>query len=249
MPDSKTNMRVALITGGVRGIGRASALKLARQGWAIAACYKKSHAEADALRSELQAIGVPELCLCADVSNPVAAEDLVRQVEDKFGRIDALINCAGAYHRISLMEESIEGWHDMFDNNLHPVFYLSRPVAQGMMRRGWGRIVNFSMVNADQQTGQPFVTAHYIAKLGVLVLTRSLAKMLAPHGITVNAISPGFIDSGGVPPEELAQSFKSIPAGYMGSPEDVASAVCYFLSEDARYVNGTNIHISGGWGI
>jgi 3-oxoacyl-[acyl-carrier protein] reductase len=137
----------------------------------------------------------------------------------------------------------------MFDNNLHPVFYLSRSVAQGMIRRGWGRIVNFSMVNADQHSGQPFVTAHYIAKLGVLVLTRSLAKMLAPHGITVNSISPGFIDSGGVPPEELAQSFKSIPAGYMGRPEDVASAVCYFLSEDARYVNGTNIHISGGWGI
>jgi 3-oxoacyl-[acyl-carrier protein] reductase len=249
MPDSTTNMRVALIAGGVRGIGRVSALKLARQGWAIATCYKKSQAEADALRSELQAIGVPELCLCADVSNPAAAEDLVRQVENRFGRIDALINCVGAYHRISLLEESIEGWHDMFDNNLHPVFYLSRSVAQGMMQRKWGRIVNFSMVNADQQTGQPFVTAHYIAKLGVLVLTRSLAKMLAPHGITVNSISPGFIDSGGVPLEELAQSFKSIPAGYMGTPEDVASAVCYFLSADARYVNGTNIHVSGGWGI
>jgi 3-oxoacyl-[acyl-carrier protein] reductase len=249
MPDLTTNMRVALITGGVRGIGRASALRLARQGWAIATCYKNSHAEAVALRSELQAIGVPELCLCADVSNPAAAEDLVRQVENKFGRIDALINCVGAYHRISLMQESVEGWHAMFDNNLHPVFYLSRAVAPGMIQRGWGRIVSFSMVNADQLTGQPFITAHYIAKLGVLVLTRSLAKMLAPHGITVNSISPGFIDTGGVPQEELAQSFKAIPAGYMGSPEDVVSAVCYFLSEDARYVNGTNIHVSGGWGM
>ena len=249
MPDSTTNMRVALIAGGVRGIGRASALRLARQGWAIATCYKNSHAEAVALRSELQAIGVTEICLCADVSDPAAAEDLVRQVENKFGRIDALINCVGAYHRISLMQESVEGWHAMFDNNLHPVFYLSRAVAPGMIQRGWGRIVSFSMVNADQQTGQPFVTAHYIAKLGVLVLTRSLAKMLAPHGITVNSISPGFIDTGSVPQEELAQSFKHIPAGYMGSPEDAVSAVCYFLSEDARYVNGTNIHVSGGWGI
>jgi 3-oxoacyl-[acyl-carrier protein] reductase len=249
MSDSTTNMRVALITGGVRGIGRASALKLAQQGWAIATCYKKNHAEAEALRSELQAIGVPELCLCADVSNPVAAADLVRKVENVFGRIDALINCVGSYHRISLMQESIEGWHAMFDNNLHPVFYLSRAVVPGMIQRKWGRIVNFSMVNADQQNGQPFVTAHYIAKIGVLVLTRSLAKMFAPHGITVNCISPGFIDTGSVPPEELAQSFRSIPAGYMGSPEDAVSAVCYFLSEDARYVNGTNIHVSGGWGI
>jgi 3-oxoacyl-[acyl-carrier protein] reductase len=249
MQDSKTNMRVALIAGGVRGIGRASALRLARQGWAIATCYKQSHAEADSLSSELKAIGVPELSLCADVSDPAAAADLVHQVENVFGRIDALINCIGGYHRISLMQESLEGWHAMFDNNLHPVFYLSRAVVPGMIQRKWGRIVNFSMVNADQLIAQPFVTAHYIAKAGVLVLTRSLAKMLAPHGITVNSISPGFIDTGSVPQEELAQSFKNIPAGYMGSPEDVAAAVCYFLSDDARYVNGANICVSGGWGV
>jgi 3-oxoacyl-[acyl-carrier protein] reductase len=249
MADSMIHERVALIAGGVRGIGRATALSLARQGWAIAACYKTNHGEAGTLQSELQNIGVPALCLCYDISNPVMAENMVREVETKFGRIDALINCVGAYHRISLAEESIKGWHAMFDNNLHPVFYLSRTVAPGMIRRGWGRIVNFSMVNADQLIAQPFVTAHYIAKMGILVLTRSLAKMLAPHGITVNAVSPGFIDTGSVPQEELARSFKTIPAGYMGSPEDAVSAICYFLSEEARYVNGTNIHVSGGWGI
>jgi 3-oxoacyl-[acyl-carrier protein] reductase len=249
MQKAAEESRVALIAGGVRGVGRALALLLARHGWRIAACYRQSEADASTLRSGLQALGAQSLVVRADVSNSDAAQDLVRQVETEFGSIDVLINCVGSYHRVPLMQESIEGWHSMFDNNLHPVFYLCRAAAPGMIQRGWGRIVNFSMVNADQHTGQPFVTAHYIAKIGVLVLTRSLARILAPHGITVNAISPGFIDTGSVPSEELAQSFKSIPAGYLGSPDDVASAVTYLLSDEARYVNGANIQVSGGWGV
>jgi 3-oxoacyl-[acyl-carrier protein] reductase len=244
-----SNSRVAFIAGGVRGIGRALALKLARSGWMIAACYRKSEAEAATLQSELQSIGIQALLARADVSDPAAAESLVRRVEDECGRIDALVNCIGSYHRVHLMQETIEGWHAMFDDNLHPVFYLCRAVAPGMIRRGWGRIVNFSMVNADQMVGQPFITAHYIAKTGVIVLTRSLAKILAPHGITANSIAPGFIETGSVPQEEISRSFQSIPAGYMGSPDDAVAAVCYLLSDEARYVNGTNIHVSGAWGV
>jgi 3-oxoacyl-[acyl-carrier protein] reductase len=96
---------------------------------------------------------------------------------------------------------------------------------------------------------QPDITAHYIAKAGVLILTRTLAKLLAPHGITVNAISPGFIDSGSAPPEELTGMTKRIPAGYIGTVGDTVAAVRYLLSDDARYVNGANIQISGAWGI
>lgn len=249
MSISTSDSRVVLIAGGVRGIGRTVAVTLARQGWTIAACYRKSEAEATTLRKELEEFEAQVIVIRTDISDPAAAEDLVRRVEDAYGRIDALINCVGAYHRIHLMQESIEGWHEMFDNNLHPVFYLSRSAAPGMIHRGWGRIINFSMVNADQQVGQPFITAHYIAKIGVIVLTRSLAKILAPHGITVNCISPGFIETGSVPQEEISRSFQNIPAGYMGSPQDAAGAVCYLLSEDARYVNGTNIHLSGAWGV
>jgi len=246
---NESALRVALIAGGVRGIGRELCRTLAGQGWAIAACYRKSEKEAAALIEEMQSNGHEALIERADISDPVAAEALVQRVEDSHGRIDALINCIGTYRRISLMEESVEGWLGMFDNNLHPVFYLSRAAAPGMIRRGWGRIINFSMVNADQLVGQPFITAHYIAKTGVLILTRSLAKILAPHGITANSISPGFIETGSIPREELSRSFKNIPAGYMGSPRDAVSAVSYLLSDDARYVNGTNIHVSGAWGI
>jgi 3-oxoacyl-[acyl-carrier protein] reductase len=249
MPGGVSVGRVALITGGVRGIGRAVALALSKRGWAVAANYRKSESSAASLELELRTGGARGLCVRADVSDPRQAEDLVRQVKAEFGRIDALINCAGPYRRINLMDESVDGWHSMFDNNLHPIFYLSRAVAPGMIERRWGRIVNFSIANADQHVGQPNITAHYIAKVGVLILTRSLAKLLAPHGITVNSISPGFIETGSAPLEEMSNMIRNIPAGYVGKPEDAASATCYLLSEEARYVNGTNIHLSGAWGV
>lgn len=244
-PDS----RVALVTGGTRGIGRAIVKALAGKGWSVAACFLRNEEQAAALESELDSIASRLLLIRANVSDPAAAGNLVRRVEEKYGRVDALINCVGSYHRTPLLQESVEGWHAMFDSNLHPVFYLSRAAAPGMMERGWGRIVNFATVNADKLLAQPFVTAHYIAKIGVIVLTRSLAKLLAPYGITANTVSPGFIDTGGLPQEEISGKIESIPAGYLGSPKDAVAAVSFLLSDEARYVNGTNIHLSGGWGV
>jgi 3-oxoacyl-[acyl-carrier protein] reductase len=241
--------QVALITGGVRGIGRAVALTLAERGWAVAASYRRSEEPARSLEAELKAMRKRAVILRADAADPAAAADLVRRTEAEFGRIDALINCAGSYHRAPLLEESIEEWHAMFNDNLHTVFYLSRAAAPGMIERKWGRIINFSIAKADQLVGQPFITSHYIAKVGVLILTRSLAKILAPHGITANSISPGFIESGSAPQEEFSHLTKNIPAGYVGNPADAASVVLYLLSAEARYVNGTNIHLSGAWGI
>lgn len=243
------NERVALITGGARGIGRGIALDLASRHWKIAFCYRTSEADAQKTALAVTERGGQALAVRCDVSNPVAATDLVTQVERTWGGIDVLINGAGPYHRINLFDESVEGWNEMFDGNLHPVFYLAKAVAPGMKARKSGHIINFSMANADQMISQPDVTAHYIAKAGVLILTRTLAKLLAPHGITVNAVSPGFIDSGSAPPEELAGMTKRIPAGYIGTIDDTVAAVRYLLSEEARYVNGANIQISGAWGI
>jgi 3-oxoacyl-[acyl-carrier protein] reductase len=241
--------RVALITGGAKGIGQAVALDLAGHGWSVAVCYKKSAVKGAEVADAIVKKGSRGLALQCDVSDPKAAAELVNRVGKEWGRIDALINCAGPYHRVSLLEETVEGWHSMFDNNLHPVFYLSQAVAPGMMERQWGRIICFSMANADQLIAQPQLTAHYIAKVGLLVLTRSLARLLAPHGITVNAISPGFVDSGSAPEGELASMAKRIPAGYVGTVEDASSVVRFLLSEEARYINGANIHLSGAWGI
>jgi 3-oxoacyl-[acyl-carrier protein] reductase len=241
--------KVALITGGARGIGRAIALALAEKGWSIAICYRTSEKEAKETIEAIEKKGARGLEAKCDVSDPRAAESFVNRVEKEWGRIDALINCAGPYHRINILDETIEGWHSMFDNNLHPVFYMSRAVAPGMKERKWGRIINFSMANADKLSAQPDITAHYIAKAGILILTRSLARVLAPYGITVNAISPGFIKSGSAPEEELAKMVKLIPAGYVGSTQDAVTVACFLLSDEASYINGANIHLSGAWGL
>jgi len=241
--------RVALITGGAKGIGKGIALDLAARQWRVAFCYRTSDDAAKTTAQAITARGGQALPIQCDVSDPQAAKQMAAQVENTWGHIDALINGAGPYHRINLFEETVEGWNDMFDGNLHPIFYLAQAVVPSMKARKTGRIVNFSMANADQMISQPDVTAHYIAKAGVLILTRTLAKLLAPHGITVNAVSPGFIDSGSAPPAELAAMTKRIPAGYIGTVDDTVAAVRYLLSDEARYVNGANIQISGGWGI
>jgi len=171
--------RVALITGGAKGIGRGIALDLAAQQWSVAICFRTSEAEATATANAITSRGGRALSIRCDVSDPRAAKGLVAQVEQQWGRIDALINGAGPYHRVNLFEETTEGWNEMFDGNLHPIFYLAQAVAPGMKARKSGHIINFSMANADQMISQPDVTAHYIAKAGVLILTRTLAKLLA----------------------------------------------------------------------
>ena len=241
--------RVAVITGGARGIGRGIALALAAQGWSVAFAYRTSEQAAQETAAAIEARGGKAQAVRCDVSDPVAGISMIEQVEQTWGRIDALIHCAGPYHRINLMEETAGGWAAMLDNNLHPVFYLTQAAAPGMKARRYGRIITFSMANADQMIAQPDVTAHYIAKASILILTRTWAKMLAPFGITANAISPGFIDSGSAPAEELAGMVKRIPAGYVGEVSDTVAAARFLLSDEARYVTGTNIHVSGGWGI
>ncbi len=244
-----SEQKVALITGGARGIARAITLDLASRGWSLAICYRTSARQATEVIDTVEREGAKGLAFQVDVSSPEAATGLVRQVHQEWGRIDALINGAGPYHRVSLLQETNDGWHSMFDNNLHPVFYLTRAVIPIMKAQKWGRIVCFSMANAEQLIAQPQLTAHYIAKVGLLALSRSFAKLIAPDGITMNCVAPGFIDSGSAPEGELERMIKYIPAGYAGSLDDAVGAVRFLLSDEARYVNGANLQVSGAWGI
>ncbi len=241
--------RVALITGGAKGIGRAIALALAEEGWSVAVGYRTSAAAGAETVAAIEARGGRGLALHGDVSDAGVCAELVERTMRAFGRIDALLNCAGPYHRRPIFEETLEGWHAMFDHNLHPVFYTTRVVAPIMRAQRFGRIVNFAMANADRLQAQPNVTAYSIAKTGILVLTRTFAKELAPDGITVNAISPGFLDSGSAPEGELEAMEGKIPAGYVGEVGDAVAAARFLLSDEARYVNGANLVVSGAWGI
>jgi len=244
-----TTGRLALVPGGAKGIGREIGLRLGERGWSVALCYRSSAEAAERTRAEIESRGGAALALRADVSRADECESLVRQVHAWRGPVDALINCAGPYHRVDLLAETPEAWREMFAGNLDSLFYLARLVAPGMIERRWGRIVAFSMANADRLVAQPQLTAHYLSKVAVLGLVRSLAKVLAKHHVTVNAISPGFVDSGSMDVEELKAIAKNIPAGTVGTTADAAHAALYLLSDEAAYVTGTSLHVSGGWGI
>jgi len=247
--EGEHGQKTALIAGGAKGIGREVGLRLGERGWAVALCYRKSRAEAETTAAAIEDKGGQALAIHADVSTPEVCAALVSQVLDWQGRIDAFIHCAGPYHRVDLLDETPAGWREMFAGNLDSFFYLARLVAPVMVKQRSGRIVAFSMANADRLVAQTQLTAHYLAKVGVLGLVRSLAKALAKHKITVNAVSPGFIDSGSVDAAELAGLVKTIPAGRIGSLADAVEAVLYLLSDEAAYVTGTSLHVSGGWGI
>jgi 3-oxoacyl-[acyl-carrier protein] reductase len=241
--------RTALVTGGAKGIGRAIALDLARQGWRLAIGYKSSEAAALDVVDQATHAGVKAVAVRADVSEPAAVDGMLAKVEDEVGAPDALIHCVGPYHRVDVLKETPDGWRSMFAENLDSFFFCARAVAPKMIEKKWGRILAFGMANAERAAANTGVTAHYIAKLGVVVLARTLAKSLAPHGVTVNVISPGFIASGSAPDEELSKMVKNIPAGYVGKVDDAVSCARFLMSDESSYVTGTNLVLSGGWGL
>jgi len=241
--------RVALVTGATRGIARGIALDLARQGWAVAVSFKTNARAAEATRQASEATGARALAIQADLGDAAQAEALVRRVEAVWGRLDAVVHGAGPYHDGPLLEETPKRWRETFRQNLDPLLFLAQAAAPGMQARRWGRILGLGLATADRLAAQPNVTAYYLAKVALLGLVRSLAKVLAPHGITVNAVSPGILETEGYPRPDLETLLQRIPAGHLGQVDDVVAAARFLLSEDAGYVTGANIQVSGGWGV
>lgn len=227
-------------------MGRAIGLDLAAAGWDVAICFRTSRAEADSFCEQAARHGSRALAQQFDVSEARAVEMLVAETAGQLGRIDAVVNAAGPFHRAGVLQETVEGWREMLGGNLDAVFYTSRFAAPYMIEQRWGRILTFSLANADRVAANTGLTAHFVAKLGVQALTRTLARELAPHGVTANCISPGFIDTGQVARQEAVQA--DIPAGRIGRIDDAVAAARFLLSEDASYINGANLTVSGGWG-
>jgi 3-oxoacyl-[acyl-carrier protein] reductase len=240
--------RVAVVTGGTRGIGRGIALGLAREGARIALVYRANKAAAQMALRELQTVGADCLAVETDVAEPARAEQLIKTVADRYGRIDVLVNNVGDFRWGTLAESSVEEWRSIFDSNVTTVFYMCR-AAIPLMRKGrWGRIINMGAVGAERAFGQAKISAYAAAKAAVVAMSRSLALEEAKNGITVNVVNPSSIDEKDLTLEE-ARKLKDAryPIGRPPTVDDVAAAVSFFASEEAEYVTGQVVNVSGGW--
>src|SRR5882724_3890788 len=240
--------RVALITGGSRGIGRGIAVRLAKDGVRIAIAYRSNKAAAQQALRELQTIGVDCVAVETDITDAGRAEQLLQTVADRFGRLDILVNNVGDFRWGTLAESSIEDWQAIFNSNLSSVVYVSRAALPHMRKGRWGRIINMGAVGAERAFGQAKISAYAAAKAAVVALSRSLALEEAKNGITVNVVNPSSIDEKELSLSE-ARSMRDarFPIGRPPTVEDVSATVAFFASEEAEYVTGQVVNVSGGW--
>lgn len=239
--------RVALVTGGSRGIGRAIALRLAGAGARLAIAYRSRDEDAASLVADLRAIGREAHAEKLDVADFAAAQAFVDGVRSRFGDVDVLVNNAGVVVDRPLFAMSEADWDIVLDTNLKGAFNLSRAVLGRMMRRGSGRIVNIASVSGLR--GVPGQANYAASKAGLVGLTRALAAESARFGVTVNAVAPGFIDTEmlrSMSDDKRGDLTKHIPMGRLGSEQDVAEAVLYLVSDAAAYVTGTVLPVDGG---
>ena len=250
MGKSDISGRFALVTGASKGIGKASALRLGEQGVHVAVNYNRSLAEAEDTVERLSAYGVRAFCVKGDVSDLDEVSSMVDQVTERFGQIDILVNNAGIISDSLLIRMSDEAWEDVISTNLSGAFYCTRAVLRGMIRRRWGRIINIgSVVGIRGNIGQVNYSA---SKAGIIGFTKALAKEVASRSITVNTVTPGYINTDTV--DVLPQATKDrimtwIPQGHFGEVDDVAHMVAFIASEKARYMTGQVVSIDGGMAI
>ena len=238
--------KVALVTGASRGIGKAIACKLAREGAKVIINYNGSKEKAEAVKSEIEAAGGQAEVYQCDVSDYTACETFIQTVIKEEGSLDILVNNAGITKDGLLMKMS-EDFDKVLDTNLKGAFNTIRFASRQMLRQKGGRIINMSsVVGVSGNAGQ----ANYAAsKAGVIGLTKAAARELASRGITVNAIAPGFIetDMTDVLSDKVKEASEAqIPLGHFGKPEDVAAAAAFLASEEARYITGQVLHVDGG---
>lgn len=238
--------RVALVTGGTGGIGTAICKQLADMGHKVATNYRNEE-KAKAWQAQMKADGYDFALVKGDVTSPDEAQAMVREVEQKLGPVDILINNAGitrdgTFHKMSAVQ-----WGDVINTNLNSVFNVTRPVIDGMRERKWGRIIQISSINGLKgQYGQANYAA---AKAGMHGFTISLARENAKLGVTVNTVSPGYVATDmvmAVPEEVRAKIAADIPTGRLGMPEEIAYAVGFLVDERAAWITGSNLDINGG---
>ena len=237
----------ALVTGASRGIGRAVALKLASEGAKVALNFAGNEAAAEAVKQEVEAAGGEAILVRGDVADEAAVQAMVQKTADAFGRIDILVNNAGITRDGLLARMKEEDWDAVLSTNLKGVFLTTKAVAKLMMKQRAGRIVN--MASVVGRTGNAGQANYAAAKAGVIGFTKTIAKELASRGVTANAVAPGFIatDMTAVLSDKAKEAaLAGIPLGRMGTPEDVAAAVLFLVSDGASYITGQVLNVDGG---
>lgn len=239
--------KCALITGATRGIGKQIAITLAKQGYNIALNYRKENEELENTKKEIEKIGVQILTVKGDVANFEDCENFVKQVIERFGQIDVLVNNAGITKDMLLMRMKKEDFEQVIDTNLVGTFNVTKNVVPYMMKARSGRIINISsVVGISGNAGQ---TNYSASKAGIIGFTKSLAKEIASRNILVNAVAPGFIETNmtDVLKDDVKQEIaKNIPLKRMGTTQDVANVVKFLASDDSSYITGQVINVDGG---
>ncbi len=237
----------AVVTGGSRGLGRAIALRLARQGADVAFSYRGNEAAANETASGIEEAGREALAVQADVTDPAAAEALVKAALEAFGKVDILVNNAGITRDDLIMRMSLDAWREVLETNLFGAFYSIKAATRPMLKARGGRIVNITSVSGQAgQTGQANYSA---AKAGLIGLTKATARELASRGITCNAVAPGFVLTEltqGLPDALKAELTARTPLGRFGTAEEIADAVAFLASDEAAFITGQVLAVDGG---
>ena len=240
--------RVALVTGGMGGLGEAVCIKLAALGYTVVTTHSPGNTKAESWLAAMREQGYNFKAYPCDVADYDSAQDCVRQVMQDVGPIDVLVNNAGITRDMTFKKMDKVNWDAVIKTNLDSVFNMTKPVCDGMVERGWGRIINISSVNG--QKGAFGQTNYSAAKAGMHGFTKALALEVARKGVTVNTISPGYIGTKMVMyiPSDVLETkiVPQIPMGRLGKPEEVAGLVAYLASDEAAFVTGANIAINGG---
>ncbi len=246
-PERPLRGKVALVTGASGGIGRSIALKLASQGARLGVHYNSDKARAEEVAEEIRNAGSEAMPLAADVTDSTQVQDMFSRLEDDWGGVDILVNNAGINKDSLLIRMSESDWDDVVEVNLKGAFLCCRAAAKTMLRKRWGRIIIISsIVGMVGNVGQ----ANYAAsKAGLVGLTKSLAREIASRNITVNSLTPGFIETemtSKMTDEMMELVTSRIAMGHFGSPQDVASLVAYLAGEEASYITGQAFSVDGG---